>query len=114
MRQFLSALFILVALPAEADDWLVLKGEEIRDTLSDRTVDYEAAWQDFRADSRTLYNAGADSWGNWDIRNNQYCSQWPPNSAWTCYDVDLNADGTAARFRGTGEDISVGMFRGLN
>lgn len=21
------------------------------------------------------------------MRGDQYCSQWPPNEAWTCYDV---------------------------
>jgi len=114
VRQFLSALIILAALPAAASDWQVLNGEEIRVVLTGRTVDYEAAWQDFRTSGKTLYNAGADSWGTWDIRNDQYCSQWPPNSAWTCYDIDMNADGSAVRFRGAGDDITVGTFRGSN
>ena len=67
MRQFLSAMIILAALPAAASDWQVLNGEDIRDVLTGRIVDYEAAWQDFRASGQTLYHAGADSWGTWDV-----------------------------------------------
>ena len=112
MRQYLTALVILVAAPAAADEWRLLRGDEIRDVLTERTVDYPSAWQDFRAKGLTLYNAGADSWGTWDVRNDRYCSQWPPNSAWVCFDVDLNGDGSAVRFRGTGNDITIGRFRG--
>ncbi|MGI9389330.1 MAG: hypothetical protein ACR2O1_04660 [Boseongicola sp.] len=111
MRQTLTALLTVVALPTAAQDWRVLEEGEIRETLLGQTVDYAAAWQDFRANGRTLYNAGADSWGAWDVQNGQYCSQWPPNSAWSCYSVDLNADGSAVRFRGEGNDVSIGRFR---
>jgi len=112
VRQILAALVILSATSAAAEEWRLLNGEEIRDALSDRTVDYAAAWQDFRVSGRTLYNAGADSWGSWDVRGDRYCSQWPPNSAWACYDLDINADGSAVRFRGAGDDVTIGRFRG--
>ncbi len=113
MRQFLTALVIIVASPVAAEEWRPMNGDEIREALLAQTVDYTNAWQEFRATGQTLYNAGADSWGTWDVRGNRYCSQWPPNSAWDCYDVDLNADGSAVRFRGTGDDITVGQFRSV-
>ena len=105
-----GVLVLLIALPASAEDWRALNGPEIGDALTGRKLIYDNAWQDFRASGRTLYNAGSDSWGIWTTRGDQYCSQWPPSAIWACYDVDLNGDETAVRFRGAGEDISVGRF----
>lgn len=105
-----GVLALMIPLPAWAEDWRALDGVAIAKALTGRKVVYETAWQDFRASGRTLYNAGTDSWGTWTTRGDQYCSQWPPSAAWACYDVDLNGDGTAVRFRGEGEDISVGHF----
>jgi hypothetical protein len=34
----------------------------------------------------------------------------PPCATWACYAVDMNSDGTAVRFRGQGDDVSVGRF----
>ena len=113
MRLFLVVLVILIAAPADAEGWRALKGQEIRDSLAGQVVDYDAAWQDFRGDGRTLYNAGGDSWGTWNVQSDRYCSQWPPNSAWTCYQVDLKADGSAVRFRGASDDVTIGTFRGI-
>ena len=108
--RYICAVVALVASPVAAGDWQALDGEGIREALTDRAVVYEGAWQRFYASGRTLYNAGQDSWGTWDVRGEQYCSQWPPNSAWSCYDVDVSADGSAVRFRGFGDDVSVGRF----
>ncbi len=74
--------------PAAAEDWAPLDQDAIWQALSDHTLDYDNAWQEFRASGRTLYNAGADSWGRWAARGDQYCSQWPPSDAWVCYDVE--------------------------
>ena len=111
MRHF-CAVLALVAGPAFADEWVVLDGPGVAAALTDRTVTYEAAWQTFNASGKTLYNAGTDSWGTWAVRGDRYCSQWPPNSAWACFDVDLSADGSAVRFRGQGADVTIGVFRG--
>ncbi len=112
MHRLLATFVFLAAAPVAAEEWRPLTGGEIRDALTGRTVDYDAASQDFRSTGRTLYNAGADSWGMWRVENDRYCSQWPPNSRWDCYDVDLSADGGAVRFRGLGDDVSIGRFRG--
>jgi hypothetical protein len=110
MRAAILAAFV-AATPALAAGWTPLEGDAIRAALTGRVLDYGSAWQDFRASGRTLYNAGADSWGTWTVQGDRYCSQWPPNAAWACYDVDISSDGEAIRFRGAGEDVSVGSYR---
>ncbi|MBT8459407.1 MAG: hypothetical protein HKP37_06155 [Boseongicola sp.] len=110
MRYF-CAVLAMMAGPAFSDEWAALDGLEVAAALTDRTVDYEGAWQRFNASGTTLYNAGVDSWGTWAVRGSKYCSQWPPNSAWACFDVDLKVDGSAVRFRGQGADVTVGVYR---
>ena len=108
--RFLFTMLILAATPAFSEIWLPLTADGIRDALTDRHLDYGGATQDFRASGRTLYNAGHDSWGTWDVRGDQYCSQWPPNSAWACFDVDVNVSGDRIRFQGRGNDVTVGAY----
>ncbi len=106
------AMALCAAWPAFAsEEWVNLRDHDIRAALTGKTLDYGSAWQDFRPSGRTLYNAGADSWGTWTVRGDEYCSQWPPNASWACYGVDLSADGTKVRFRGLGDDVSTGTFR---
>ncbi|TCL09129.1 hypothetical protein BXY66_1172 [Shimia isoporae] len=91
-----------------ANDMRQLSGSEIADVLTDRTLHYETATQVFYASGRTLYNAGSDSWGYWQIQGDQYCSQWPPSGLWDCYDVLLN--GKTVRFQGTDGSYSDGVY----
>ena len=110
-RQIVAgSLAFCVALPALADDWNALDAAGIAEALTGRTLQYENAWQDFRASGRTLYNAGQDSWGTWTTRGDRYCSQWPPSATWSCFDVDISADSTKVRFRGDGSDVTVGTY----
>lgn len=95
--------------PATAQTWQPLNGPAIRTALEGRTLVYASAWQDFRASGRTLYNAGADSWGYWRVEGNTYCSQWPPSDLWACYSVAQR--GTDIRFTGPGGDTSIGRFK---
>lgn len=101
---------IFAAVPALAENWTALDAEAIRAALSDRTVDYDGAWQRFDASGRTLYNAGSDSLGTWEIMEDQYCSQWPPNTDWSCYTVEISVDGARVRFVAPG-DVTTGIFR---
>lgn len=105
----MSTLFLKLALAQEADDWTELDANGITDTLTGITLDYDAAWQDFRASGNTLYNAGENSWGNWRVENDQYCSQWPPRDLWDCYDVARADD--QIRFTGVFDDVSIGVIR---
>jgi hypothetical protein len=97
------------AVPAEEGNWTPLDGDQIRAALTDRVLEYETAWQDFRSSGRTLYHAGSDSWGYWRVQGDQYCSQWPPSDLWTCYDMDRQ--GNALRFVGETGDITRGVYR---
>ena len=109
-RILAGILALCAALPAWGEDWQPLDATGIAKALTGRKLAYESAWQDFRASGKTLYNAGADSWGTWAIRGDRYCSQWPPSATWACYHVDASEDGTAVRFRGENGDITVGRF----
>jgi hypothetical protein len=104
-----NALVLLVlATPLAAEDWVALSGAEIETALTGKKLQYDGAWQDFRASGRTLYNAGRDSWGYWAIRDDQYCSQWPPQALWDCYDVA--AKGDQIRFMGAHNDVTDGVY----
>ncbi|MEM9425335.1 MAG: hypothetical protein AAGA06_01410 [Pseudomonadota bacterium] len=113
-RGVLAVCLGLTAGMAQAQDWTGLTGAEVRAVLSDRTLYYAASWQVFQADGATLYHAGydggAESWGQWEARGDQYCSLWPPGDGWACYDVSQSADGTRVRFTGPG-DVTIGTFR---
>ena len=109
MRPIIAAL-LFTASPVAAQEWSPLDGAGVRAALIGEKLVYETAWQTFSESGKTLYNAGRDSWGNWRIQGDQYCSQWAPNAAWACYDVDISADATSIRFRGRGDDVSVGAF----
>ena len=93
----------------EAQEWTALDGAEIAAALTGQVLDYETAWQSFRASGRTLYHAGQDSWGYWQVQGARYCSQWPPNALWSCYDVARR--GPQIRFTGDFEDVSIGVLR---
>ena len=76
-----------------AVQWDLPEGDALRDALAGQTVRYTSgAVQEFRPSGKTLYNAGQDSWGNWRIEGDQYCSQWPPSDLWACYDIWIADD----------------------
>ncbi len=109
MRRFAIAALLVCASPALAEEeWIPLSGPEIVTALTDRKLDYANAWQEFRASGRTLYNAGADSWGYWQVRGDQYCSQWPPSGLWDCYDMARKGD--MLRFIGPHQDTTDGVY----
>ncbi len=110
MRALVIAL-ILSAAPATADTWIKLDGATIEDTLNDTTWDYKAAWQTFHASGRTLYNAGRDSWGSWRVQGDQYCSEWPPNAGWDCYDLYFDMDLGRIKFVGRTGEETIGWPR---
>lgn len=102
---------MILAGPACAGDWRVLSGAEVTQALTGRTLDYKTATQDFRASGKTLYKSAEPSWGNWAVRGDQYCSEWPPADGWACYDVAVSQDGQHLRFIGAGGDVTDGVYR---
>ena len=100
---------IALAGPAYAGVWEAMSGDDIRAALTDRTLIYETATQHFYASGKTLYHAGEARWGAGRIQGNEYCSQWPPNSAWACYRMQAKGD-DQLRFIGEGDDITEAVY----
>ena len=75
-----------------------LNGAEIKTALADHTLqgtrEDGKTWQQvFQKSGVTFYSVGtAQSQGAWEVRGDQYCSQWPPNESWACYDMTRDAD----------------------
>lgn len=88
------AVILAVLMPGwvMADAWRPLDGAEIAEVLTDAKLKYAFATQHFDANGQTLYTADRPSWGSWAVRENRYCSVWPPSDFWACYDVRENGD----------------------
>ena len=97
MLRLISAgiLLMLTVAPCQAER-LQLTGTQVSTALNGRTIEGAGttAWrQAFYADGRTSYTSRGDTTdGHWKIRNNQYCSQWPPSETWSCYTVAADDD----------------------
>ena len=81
---------------AQAQDWQPMPVGD----LAGLTIRYADAVQSFTARGETFYATGRPSFGHWRETDGRYCSQWPPNTLWICY--DLQRAGQAVRF--VGED----------
>jgi hypothetical protein len=65
-----------------------LTGAEMQTILSDKILHGKDAEQIFQKSGVTFYSSGGNqSQGSWKIDGEKYCSQWPPNEAWACYDI---------------------------
>jgi hypothetical protein len=109
-RRALNAALFVLCLPGAgaAERWQAMSGAEITEALTRQELHYaRGAWQRFNASGRTLYHAGTDSWGYWAVRGDQYCSQWPPNPLWTCY--DMARQGARFRFTDAYGEVSIGL-----
>lgn len=102
MRNLTASLRLVFSLtllsgPAFAQDHK-LNGAEIKTVLADHTLQGTRedgnTWQQiFQKSGVTFYSVGtAQSQGAWEVRGDQYCSQWPPNESWACYDMTRDAD----------------------
>ena len=111
MRHFTAIAFMLLPAICQGEEgpWVPMNGAQITQALTGRTLQYENAWQDFRASGRTLYHAGRDSWGYWRVQGNAYCSQWPPQGLWACYRMEKR--GQSIRFVGEGDDITKATYK---
>ncbi len=89
------ALMTSAALAAERP----LKGSEIDALIKGNTVTGEninGIWkQYFDANGQTTYLAPEKppTLGEWNVQGDRFCSKWPPNDNFVCYDVtgDLDA-----------------------
>lgn len=97
---------------AAPGEWRRLMGQQIKLVLTSRTLAYghSGTTQDFKPSGRTLYDAGKPSWGYWRVQGDQYCSQWPPQGLWSCYDLFVSKNGRELKFVGESGDVSVGKY----
>ena len=86
MKKLLLASFLMTC-SAEAIE-TKLSGAEMQIILSDKILYGKDAEQIFLKSGVTFYaSGGGQSQGNWKIESEKYCSQWPPNQSWACYDI---------------------------
>jgi hypothetical protein len=68
-----------------------LSGDEITSLITDQSL-YAGSnaeiEQIFQSNGNTFYiENGSSSRGTWFVKDNQYCSVWPPNPSEACYAV---------------------------
>ena len=86
MKKILLASLLMIC-SAQASE-TKLSGSDMQTILYDKILYAKDAEQIFQKSGVTFYSAGGNqSQGNWKIEGEKYCSQWPPNQAWACYDV---------------------------
>ena len=89
MRWVMMLMALSIPVSAEQSK---LTGAQISSMLSDKTlyatINGKSAEQLFLKNGATYYSLdGAQNQGAWKIENDKYCSVWPPNETWVCYDV---------------------------
>ena len=89
-----TSLALLASLSAaHAGDAKKLDKAEINALLPSIVSTDDVSYQTFDASGRTYYEGQrGPSYGSWQVRDDQYCSQWPPSPTWVCYDVELRTD----------------------
>ncbi|MTI03636.1 hypothetical protein [Roseibium sp. RKSG952] len=108
MRRFALILAIWPGFLA-ADEFRQLTGDEILTALTGQKLVYtNGAWQTFDDTMLTQYFSGRPSAGHWAVRDDQYCSLWPPSDLWACYTVQQSGD--TIRFVGEGGDLTDGTY----
>jgi hypothetical protein len=90
-RIVVAAIVSIVALASALAAERPLSGTDIRTLLAGNTAvgsSNKGDWrQFFNANGDTLYVRGKEppSSGAWRVKGDQFCSQWPPATDWTCY-----------------------------
>lgn len=114
MKPIIAAGLLLWPGVALAEGWQALQGAALETALTARVLQYEdGSTQNFFADGRTLYQAGAgESWGKWWVEGAGYCSTWPPNQTPSCYRVESRL--LEVRFTGRQGDVTTGHYVDLN
>ena len=96
LRSYLAIALLFWSLPGQAAEIAVIT-PDLEKLLTDVSLygfgDKAQVEQIFQKSGVTFYlENGNSSQGNWKIENNKYCSQWPPNPSWACYDVMRDGD----------------------
>ncbi|MDX1742711.1 MAG: hypothetical protein R3186_03840 [Ruegeria sp.] len=108
MRRF-ALIFVLFPGILAAEDFRALTGDEVLDALAGQKLDYgDGVWQTFNENMLTQYFSGRASSGHWAVREDRYCSLWPPSDLWASYHVLQNGD--TIRFADDAGGITEGAF----
>jgi hypothetical protein len=96
MSKFSAMMFFLLSVNANAGESM-LKGPEIQLLLSDKILYGEnnayPIEQIFQKSGVTYYNSGGgQSQGSWHVKDDQFCSNWPPNPTWVCFNMVRDGD----------------------
>jgi len=68
-----------------------MTGAELKSFLPGIAAKGGNTYQTFEANGHTDYfTGGRKSEGRWAIREDKYCSVWPPSDLWACYDVVID------------------------
>ena len=118
VRKLAAAFFVLamLGLPRQgAHAETTLSGAEIQQVLTGYTALYDAGErQYFEEGGFTPYlDGGQITHGRWEVRGDQYCSVWPPNPAWACFDVVRHADGDVSFISRSGRTWRAEMVEGV-
>ena len=102
---WLIAAFFAVMVSASAGEETGVEKRADADRIHELLAGAKAVGEDFEqtfGDPRGHESAPTSYWqgnqgsfGRWKVVNDQYCSQWPPNESWSCYDVFWSADDAA-------------------
>ncbi len=108
MRRFALILLLWPGFVA-ADEFQQLTGDEILMALAGKKLDYgEGITQTFDSNMQTQYFSGRPSSGRWAVRDDRYCSVWPPSDFWACYDVAQS--GETIRFVDDSGNTTDGIY----
>jgi hypothetical protein len=112
----LKSILIFLTLTGAAvaeDGWAPLTGDAALKALSGHRLAYPAgATQSFAPSGDTSYDSGHLQAGRWRIDGDEYCSVWPPSDLWSCYQLEMSADGSALRFIAADGSVTEGHFVG--
>lgn len=104
---------LLCAGPVWAADWYPLTGAQITATLERHILRHDdGSEQQFNYGGLTDYRRGWPNEGHWRVTGDRYCSQWPPQTLWRCYDVAASGDGKEVRFTDADGRVTLAVIEG--
>ena len=110
-KLILSIILVIAASQTGFAEKRQLTGSEIGELLLKIEAIGDGTWQNFLENGKTNYNvSGRESIGNWEVRGDQYCSNWPPLPEWACYDVLREGENTLIWVHANG-DLTIDKIK---
>ena len=106
------ATLFLTSLQAAVAAERTLTGPEIAPFLQGIVSMGENSRQTFSHDGTTSYSEnGRYSAGRWQVQGDKYCSQWPPNTAWACYNVTIDEEAGTIIWQDGSDNPETGTYK---